>query len=153
MWISVLPISYAVFSALFGTQSLTFSKTLSVLLRATFSGNNQLTQWFTWVVIPLFLCCSVFWVTRLNKVGAAPERPGGPPARSFGRGRSCRAPGARLASNSACISNTTPAPPPPPPPPTLPSAAGAAPVPGHGHRAHHADRLDAVRHHQRHALL
>jgi hypothetical protein len=68
MWISVLPVAYAVFSALFGTQSVLFSKTLSVLLRATANGNNQLTKWFTWVVIPLFLCCSVFWVTRLNKV-------------------------------------------------------------------------------------
>ena len=66
-WVPLLPVLYALFSALVGTQSVLFSKTLAVLLRATAAGDNQLKRWFTWVVIPLFLGAAVFWVTRLNK--------------------------------------------------------------------------------------
>lgn len=66
-WGQILPVAYSIFSALLGTQSVLFSKCLSVLLRETIAGNNQLTQWFTWVVLPLFLFTAIFWVTRLNK--------------------------------------------------------------------------------------
>ena len=40
-WSSALPVLYSTFSALIGTQSVLFSKTLAVLLRATFDGDNQ----------------------------------------------------------------------------------------------------------------
>jgi hypothetical protein len=41
MWTAALPILYSVFSALIGTQSVLFSKTLAVLLRSTVQGDNQ----------------------------------------------------------------------------------------------------------------
>jgi len=66
-WAGVLPIAYSIFSALLGTQSVLFSKSMSVILRKTFSGDNQLRFWYTWVVLPLFIFTAVFWVTRLNK--------------------------------------------------------------------------------------
>lgn len=40
-WNAALPILYSVFSALLGTQSVLFSKTLAVLMRSTFTGDNQ----------------------------------------------------------------------------------------------------------------
>lgn len=40
-WTAVLPILYSIFSALIGTQSVLFSKTLAVLLRSTATGDNQ----------------------------------------------------------------------------------------------------------------
>jgi hypothetical protein len=41
VWTAVLPLLYCLFSAIIGTQSVLFSKTLAVLLRATASGDNQ----------------------------------------------------------------------------------------------------------------
>jgi hypothetical protein len=41
VWSAVLPLLYCLFSAIIGTQSVLFSKTLAVLLRATASGDNQ----------------------------------------------------------------------------------------------------------------
>lgn len=41
VWAAVLPLLYCLFSAILGTQSVLFSKTLAVLLRATASGDNQ----------------------------------------------------------------------------------------------------------------
>ncbi|KAI8469173.1 MAG: magnesium transporter [Monoraphidium minutum] len=66
-WEAALPVLYSTFSALIGTQSVLFSKTLAVLLRATFDGDNQLKSWFVYLVAPCFLLTAVFWVTRLNK--------------------------------------------------------------------------------------
>ncbi|CAD7699807.1 unnamed protein product [Ostreobium quekettii] len=66
-WNRTLPVSYALFSGLLGTQSVLFSKTLSTLLRTTLGGNNQLTSWFTWLVALVFICTATFWVSRLNK--------------------------------------------------------------------------------------
>jgi len=66
-WYRLLPISYAIFSGMIGTQSVLFSKTLSTLLRVTLGGNSQIESWFTWVIIILFLITSTFWITRLNK--------------------------------------------------------------------------------------
>eukprot|EP00210_Caulerpa_lentillifera_P003639 g3474.t1 len=66
-WYRLLPVSYAVFSGMIGTQSVLFGKTLSTLLRVTFGGNSQLDSWFTWIIIVFFLFASTFWITRLNK--------------------------------------------------------------------------------------
>ncbi|GFR43906.1 hypothetical protein Agub_g5040, partial [Astrephomene gubernaculifera] len=66
-WYAILPVAYSVFSALIGTQSVLFSKSMSVILRLTFSGENQLGNWYTWLVLPLFFLTAVFWITRLNK--------------------------------------------------------------------------------------
>ncbi len=66
-----LPISYSLFSGMIGTQSVLFSKALSTLLRTTIDGDSQLTSWFFWLVLILFLCCAYFWVTSLNKVSMA----------------------------------------------------------------------------------
>ncbi len=41
MYITMLPVWYAIFSAILGTQSVLFSKTLSTLVRATATGDNQ----------------------------------------------------------------------------------------------------------------
>lgn len=68
-WTKVLPISYALYSGMLGTQSVLFSKTLSTLLRTTLDGNSQLGSWFTWIILMLFIATAVFWVTRLNLVG------------------------------------------------------------------------------------
>ncbi|GLC43081.1 hypothetical protein PLESTB_000865100 [Pleodorina starrii] len=67
IWYALLPVAYSVFSALIGTQSVLFSKSMSVILRLTFTGDNQLGNWYTWLVLPLFLVTAVFWITRLNK--------------------------------------------------------------------------------------
>ncbi|GLI58597.1 hypothetical protein VaNZ11_000325 [Volvox africanus] len=67
IWYALLPVAYSVFSALIGTQSVLFSKSMSVILRLTFTGDNQLGNWYTWLALPLFLMTAVFWITRLNK--------------------------------------------------------------------------------------
>lgn len=66
-WDRLLPVSFAMFCAPVGTQSVLFSKTLSILLRATVAGDSQLGYWFTYVVLLAFIITAVFWVTRLNK--------------------------------------------------------------------------------------
>ena len=67
-WMAVLPVSYALFSGLLGTQSVVFCKSLSSLLRTTLAGDSQLTSAFFWVLMALFVATATFWVTRLNKV-------------------------------------------------------------------------------------
>eukprot|EP00884_Botryococcus_braunii_P007042 jgi/Botrbrau1/16339/Bobra.0345s0003.1 len=63
----MLPISYAMFSGMLGTQSVLFCKMLSMLLRTTIQGHSQLASWFTWLIFFLFLGTAFFWVSRLNK--------------------------------------------------------------------------------------
>jgi magnesium transporter len=55
-------------AALLGTQSVLFSKALSLLLRTTIQGNSQLGSWFVWVNLVSFIVAAAFWVTRLNMV-------------------------------------------------------------------------------------
>lgn len=69
-WVRMLPISYAMFSGMLGTQSVLFCKMLSMLLRTTIQGHSQLASWFTWLIFFLFLGTAFFWVSRLNKVRA-----------------------------------------------------------------------------------
>lgn len=42
VWVHTLPVAYALFSALIGTQSILFSKTLSTLLRTSTAGECSL---------------------------------------------------------------------------------------------------------------
>lgn len=63
----VLPFSYAMLSAIIGSQSVLFSKCLSTLLRKTISGESQAGSWFTWLCLFMFLCTATFWVVQLNK--------------------------------------------------------------------------------------
>ncbi|GAX80581.1 hypothetical protein CEUSTIGMA_g8018.t1 [Chlamydomonas eustigma] len=67
VWLTLYPASYSVFSALIGTQSVLFSKSLSVLLFDTFKGNIQFGNWYTWVTLLCFFASALFWITRLNK--------------------------------------------------------------------------------------
>ncbi|CAG9464631.1 unnamed protein product [Pedinophyceae sp. YPF-701] len=66
LWTKVAPICFALYAALIGTQSVLFSKTISVLLRTTLSGENQLATFFFWIILVCFLVTCVFWLTRLN---------------------------------------------------------------------------------------
>uniref|UniRef100_A0A061RQ90 Probable magnesium transporter n=1 Tax=Tetraselmis sp. GSL018 TaxID=582737 RepID=A0A061RQ90_9CHLO len=66
-WDRLLPVSYALFCAPLGTQSVLFSKSVSVLLRTTLAGESQLGYWFTYVSLIAFVVTITFWVTRLNK--------------------------------------------------------------------------------------
>ncbi|KXZ48891.1 hypothetical protein GPECTOR_24g180 [Gonium pectorale] len=66
-WYIAMLVSYSIFSALLGSQSVLFGKSISVILRTTFEGSNQLGNWYTWVVLPIFTFTALFWVTRLNK--------------------------------------------------------------------------------------
>jgi hypothetical protein len=63
----ILPLLYAVMSAIVGTQSVVQAKCLSILLRATMDGENQLGNWFTYFVIFMWLAATSFWLTRMNK--------------------------------------------------------------------------------------
>ena len=44
-WARWLPICYALFAGVLGTQSVLYGKTMSMLLRTTFSGDSQLVSW------------------------------------------------------------------------------------------------------------
>eukprot|EP00798_Chlamydomonas_sp_ICE-L_P030364 gene30364-35369_t len=67
-WMQILPVAYSIFSAIVGTQSVLFSKSLSVLLRSTLGeGENQLGNWYTWFTLFCFILTAGFWMTRLNK--------------------------------------------------------------------------------------
>ena len=57
-------------AALLGTQSVLFSKALSLLLRTTIQGNSQLGSWFVWINLMAFIVAAAFWVTRLNMVSS-----------------------------------------------------------------------------------
>jgi magnesium transporter len=67
-WNRLLPVSYALFAGMLGTQSVLFGKTLSLLIRTSIQGRNQLGTWFFWVVAALLVLTAAFWVSRLNKV-------------------------------------------------------------------------------------
>ena len=67
----MLPISYALYSGMLGTQSVVFCKSLSTLLRTTFAGHSQLASLFFWGLTAAFLATATFWVNRLNQVGTA----------------------------------------------------------------------------------
>lgn len=57
--IQMRPIAFATFAALIGTQSVLFGKTVSELIQATVSGNNQFTYWYTYISILLLVTTAV----------------------------------------------------------------------------------------------
>lgn len=67
VWYRWLPIFYTLSSAVIGTQSVLYGKSMSLLLRTSLSGDNQANQWYTWMVVILFMSCACFWVVRFNK--------------------------------------------------------------------------------------
>ncbi|KAI5077899.1 hypothetical protein GOP47_0007723 [Adiantum capillus-veneris] len=65
-WHTLLPFSYAMVSGIIGSHSVLFAKSLSVLLRQTLNGDNELDGWFTYAVLLMFIFTASFWMTRLN---------------------------------------------------------------------------------------
>lgn len=51
-----------------GAQSVLFCKTLSSLLRTSFTGDSQFGSWFLYLNLVLFILVAAFWVQRLNTV-------------------------------------------------------------------------------------
>lgn len=46
VWVNIMPVVYSLFSSLLGSQTILFAKSISVLLRETFSGrSNAFTNW------------------------------------------------------------------------------------------------------------
>jgi len=63
----LLPILYAVSSALIGTQSVVQAKAFSELMELWLgSGVNIWVEWYTYVVLAYFLVTVAFWLYRLN---------------------------------------------------------------------------------------
>lgn len=60
---------YVLFSAVVGTQSVLYGKSLSLLFRAALDGTNVAAHWYSWVCLVAFLAAAVYWVRRFNKVG------------------------------------------------------------------------------------
>lgn len=75
-----LPLTYAVYAGSLGTQSIVFSKSVSLLMRQQIQGTNVFVHWQTFVFLFAFLFFATFWVTRLNKARA-------PPTNANGRGQ------------------------------------------------------------------
>lgn len=67
-WARWLPILYALFSGIPGTLSVLYGKSMSLLLRTTLGGNNQMDKWYTYIAAALFILTAAFWMTRFNKV-------------------------------------------------------------------------------------
>lgn len=64
----LLPLLYAMSSASMGIQSIIFSKSVSLLLRAQLNGNNMLVHWQTYAFLGAFIFFATLWVNRLNHV-------------------------------------------------------------------------------------
>ncbi|CAN0295591.1 unnamed protein product, partial [Hapterophycus canaliculatus] len=63
----VMPLAYAICSAIIGTQSVVNAKCLSELLTLTFQGDNQMGSPFTYLVIAIWLGTTIFWLVRMNR--------------------------------------------------------------------------------------
>jgi len=64
--LTLLPVVYAVSSALVGTQSVVQAKCLSEIVSLLFEGEPAHEAWFTWFAVVLFLVTVGFWLYRLN---------------------------------------------------------------------------------------
>lgn len=64
---AVIPLSYSIWSALFGTQSVVQAKVLAELLSVHSSGEENIFQtWFTYVTILAWILTVGVWLSRLN---------------------------------------------------------------------------------------
>lgn len=64
----ILPVTYAVFSALFGTQSVVQAKCLAELLEAMQNDGEPIFQhWFTYVSLVVWIAFVSVWLYRLNE--------------------------------------------------------------------------------------
>ncbi|KAL3653904.1 hypothetical protein CASFOL_003585 [Castilleja foliolosa] len=66
-WQMLLPLSYAIVSGAVGSCSVLFAKSLSNLLRLSFSSGYQLHNWFTYSMVLFFFSTAGFWMARLNE--------------------------------------------------------------------------------------
>ncbi|KAL3829424.1 hypothetical protein ACJIZ3_018226 [Penstemon smallii] len=66
-WRMLLPLSYAIVSGAVGSCSVLFAKSLSNLLRLSFSSEYELHSWFTYSMLLLFFSTAGFWMARLNE--------------------------------------------------------------------------------------
>jgi len=57
---------FALISGIIGTQSVLFAKSLSNVLMLSFIGQNQLTNWFSYVILIGWLSSMIFWLKRMN---------------------------------------------------------------------------------------
>ena len=64
---AVIPLSYSIWSALFGTQSVVQAKVLAELLSEHSSGEENIFQsWFTYATIIAWILTVAVWLSRLN---------------------------------------------------------------------------------------
>eukprot|EP00743_Colponemidia_sp_Colp-15_P002526 GILK01002738.1.p1 GENE.GILK01002738.1~~GILK01002738.1.p1 ORF type:complete len:410 (-),score=43.25 GILK01002738.1:41-1207(-) len=61
-----LGLCYATSSGIIGTQSVLLSKSASELLHTSVTGDSQFRDWFTYLVLVLWVASMVFWLNRLN---------------------------------------------------------------------------------------
>lgn len=62
-----MPLAFAVYAAALGTQSIVYGKSLAMLLRKSLQGPTQLTHWYTYVALLLFLAFAAFWVVKYSE--------------------------------------------------------------------------------------
>mmetsp|Transcript_8294 Transcript_8294/g.27579 ORF Transcript_8294/g.27579 Transcript_8294/m.27579 type:complete len:791 (-) Transcript_8294:77-2449(-) len=63
----LIPLCYSIYSAVIGTQTVTYSKMVSCLLRITVAGDNQFVYPLTYVFFLIFVGTGVFWDKQLNQ--------------------------------------------------------------------------------------
>uniref|UniRef100_A0A1D1ZR10 Probable magnesium transporter n=1 Tax=Auxenochlorella protothecoides TaxID=3075 RepID=A0A1D1ZR10_AUXPR len=66
-WHHWVPLAFAVYAAALGTQSIVYGKSLAMLLRKSLQGPTQLTHWYTYVALLLFLAFAAFWVVKYSE--------------------------------------------------------------------------------------
>ena len=64
---TIIPVTYAAFSAIFGTQSVVQAKGLMMALQLTLAGNNQFKHPFVWAMLGWWAVCSYVWLARMGK--------------------------------------------------------------------------------------
>lgn len=64
---TIIPVTYAAFSAIFGTQMVTQAKCLMMVLKHTVNGHNQFKFGFTYIMLAVFLLCAWVWLYRMGR--------------------------------------------------------------------------------------
>lgn len=62
----IRPGAYALVSATVGTQSVLQSKCIAELIKASIKGQNQLGEWFFYMILLTFIVGLTFWLYRMN---------------------------------------------------------------------------------------